>query len=252
MHKFRVTFLILLILVLSSRVADGEFPGMFIAEGTEAPGRVLKFHHEVLERSFSRSDLNHSTHTTRIGSIEFVSSDEFYLCSGDDSVLIHRSRVGETAFYISPNLVKQVRCDAMEQIWWSELAKEPKSEDPTLGALWRWNEGKKKAEMVHQIQKSHVNGTWNGAFDICKERVLVATAGDKSTIYDISNSKGYKQILETQIHIRTFRWDASGKVWLVDDRGRLILLPNARIPSRFEVALSSHSEFTDFDFQAAR
>ena len=252
MHKVRLSLLIILVWSLQSRPVEGEFPGMFISEGIEAPGRVLSFANDELERSFSRSNFNHRTHTSRIGSIEFLTSDEFFLCSGEDSVLIHRSRVGETAFYISPNLVKQVRSDEEEQVWWSEIAKEPKVDDPFAGAIWRWNEGKRKAELVHQIQKSRLNGTWHGAFDLCKNRVLIGTVGEKSTIYDISKTKEYKQILETPVQLRTFRWDANGVVWMVDDRGRLIVLPDAKNPSRFQVALSSHTEFTDFDFQIAR
>jgi hypothetical protein len=160
--------------------------------------------------------------------------------------------VGETAFYISPRLVKQVRSDEAEQIWWSEVSKDPQGDDLSFGSLWRWNEAKRKAEMVVEIQKSQVTGTWDGAFDICKDRVLIATKGEKSYIYDISKPKLYQLILETPLSIRTFRWDTTGKVWLIEGRGRLILLPNANSPSRFEVALSSHYGFTDFDFQVAR
>lgn len=252
MYQFRMPFGIVMIVALSCRIAEGENPDMFIAEGTEAPGRVLALQKDELERSFSRSNVNHRTHTTRIGSIEFLSSDEFYLCSGEDSVLIHRSRVGETAFYISPRLVKQVRSDEAEQIWWSEVSKDPQGDDLSFGSLWRWNEPKRKAEMVVEIEKSQVTGTWDGAFDVCKDRVLIATKGEKSYIYDVSKPKSYRQILETPLSIRTFRWDATGKVWLIDGRGRLILLSNANSPSRFEVALSSHYGFTDFDFQVAR
>jgi hypothetical protein len=68
-----------MIMALSCRIVEGENPDMFIAEGTEAPGRVLALQKDELERSFSRSNVNHRTHTTRIGSIEFLSSDEFYL-----------------------------------------------------------------------------------------------------------------------------------------------------------------------------
>jgi hypothetical protein len=134
MYKVHRLFFVFSIWLWQSRPVIGEFPEMFIAEGTEAPGRVLSFQNDVLERSFSRSNINHRTHTTRIGSIEFLTSDEFYLCSGDDSVLIHRSRVGETAFYIPPNLVKQVRSDEDEQVWWSEIAKEPKADELHVGA----------------------------------------------------------------------------------------------------------------------
>jgi hypothetical protein len=102
------------------------------------------------------------------------------------------------------------------------------------------------------VEKSLVSGTWNGAFDLYKNRVLIGTIGEKSTIYEISKSKRYKQVLETPVQMRTFRWDDSGRVWIIDDRGRLILLPDVKNPARFRVALSSHTEFTDFDFQVAR
>lgn len=252
MHHFRTFVLIFVIVFLSSRLAVGEFPGLYIAEGTESPGRVLSFQNDGMERAFSRSNFNLPTHTSRIGSIEFVSSDEFYLCSGDDSVLIHRNRVGETPLHTSTNLIKQVRSDDSEEVWWSELIKDPKEEDLTIGSLWRWNERWNKPEQMHLIQKSKLKGNWKGAFDICKERILIATVGENTQIYDVTKSKSYRQVLETPIEVRSFRWDDSGQVWIVDNRGRLILLPNVNTPSRFQVALSSHTEFMDFDFQVAR
>ena len=246
-----VALLVLAIWIPNPQIANGEYPEIYVAEGQSVSGRVLKLHDQELKRIFIRNNQKEN-YATRIGSIEVLSSEDFYLCSGQDSQLIHRSRIGEGVFHESKNLIKQIRSDRSKQIWWSELSKEPKEEDAAVGSLWTWNSWKNQAELSHRIQRSKIEGKWDGAFDLCNGRVLIATEGEKNTIYDISNPKAYVKLLETPIRIRSFRWDSVGKVWIVDQRGRIILVPNPQLPGSFEVVLSSPIEFTDFDFDASR
>jgi len=246
----RLLLLFLAIWIPNPQIVNGEYPEIYVAEGQNASGRVLKLHDQELKRIFIRNN-QRGNYATRIGSIEVLSSEDFYLCSGQDSQLIHRSRIGEELFHESKNLIKQIRSDRSNQIWWSELSKEPQADEAVLGSLWKWNSWRNQAELSHRIQRSKIEGKWDGAFDLCNGRVLIATEGEKNTIYDMSDPKAYVKLLETPIRIRSFRWDSAGKVWIVDQRGRIILVPNPQIPSSFNVVLSSPIEFTDFDFDAS-
>lgn len=235
-----------------AHIVLGGFPDFYVSEGGKTTGRVLEYRKDDLQYSFSRRRLPTPTHSTGIGSLEFVSSDEFYLCSGEDSILIRRSRVGEEVFYLSQNVIKQVRSDIAEQIWWSEQATEPQETDMYWGSLWRWDKTKRQAERMYDIKKSQVEGKWDGAFDICNDGVLLVTHSEKSLFYNISISDRYEKVLETSLQVRTFRWDNKGQIWCMDHRGRIIHLPAAKFPERFEVALGSRGLFTDFDFQVPR
>jgi hypothetical protein len=243
----QLLFLILAIWIPNSQIVRGEYPEIYVAEGQNVSGRVLKLHDQELKRVFIRNNQK-GNYATRIGSIEVLSREDFYLCSGEDSLLIHRSRIGEELFHESKNLIKQIRSDRSDQIWWSELSKEAKEDEAVLGSLWKWNSWRNQAELSHRIQRSKIEGKWNGAFDLCNGRVLIATEGEKHAIYDISDSKAYIKLLDAPIRIRSFRWDSTGKIWIVDHRGRIVIVPNAQIPNSFEVVLSSPIEFTDFDF----
>ena len=233
-------------------------PDMFVAEGRKDPGRVLSHHEGALSSQFHRSLSNNTLYRTEIGSIEYLSSEEFFLCSGEDSALIRRSQIGEEVFYLSPNIVRQVRSTPGGVIWWSEQTSldaaqsESNGDQVRAGAIYCWDAAKKTPKLVCHIDKTQLEGEWKGAFDVRNDKVYVAVSGDSSRIYDIHDPLEYKLVLTSPIKIRNFRWDNGGKLWATDEKGRIVVITNFKATYRFEVVIAGQAQLVDFDFKDVR
>jgi hypothetical protein len=230
-------------------------PDMFVAEGNKNPGRVLSHHEGALHGQFHRSLSNNKLFRTEIGSIEYLSSDEFFLCSGEDSALIRRSQIGEEVFYLSPNIVRQVRSTPGGVIWWSEQTlpngdhSEASGDSSSAGSIYRWDAVSKKPKLVCHLSKTLLEGEWKGAFDVRNDKVYVAVSGDSTKIYEIDDPQKYKLVLTSPINIRNFRWDDGGKLWATDEKGRIVVITNFKATYRFEVVIAGQAQLVDFDFK---